>query len=76
MSVDRLWQVVEMNHRAELAAAAAADARHRPGDTLVKVCVSAAFWLAGREAQPGEVVEVPNYLVSGLRVTGHITTQL
>jgi hypothetical protein len=72
MSAARLWQVVELDHRAKVQAAAAADARHRPRDELVKVRVTAPFRVAGHEVQPGEIVEVPSWLVSGLQTTGHV----
>jgi len=64
---------VELNHRAKVAAAAAADARHRPPDQLVRVLVVHPFRVSGREAQPGEIVEVANWLVSGLQITGNAT---
>jgi len=61
-SAQRLWQLVELDHRAKVAAAAAADARHRPRDELVKVLVTAPFRVEGREVHIGEIVEVPNWL--------------
>ena len=70
MSAERLWQAVELDHRGKVAAAAAADARYRLPDQLVKVRVTAAFWLAGREALPGEVVDVPRWLLSDLAGRG------
>jgi hypothetical protein len=73
MSAERLWQVVELDHRAKVAAAAAADARHRPRDELVRVVVAQPFRTAGREAQPGETVEIEKWLLSGLIATGHAT---
>jgi hypothetical protein len=72
MSAQRLWQVVELDHRQKVAAAAAADERHRARDELVKVRVTAPFRVAGREVQCGEIVDVPNWLVSGLQITGHV----
>jgi hypothetical protein len=72
VSAQRLWQAVELDHRAKVQAAAAADARHRPRDEMVKVRVLQEFWVGGRVAQPGETVEIPKWLVSGLQTTGHI----
>jgi hypothetical protein len=40
---ERLAQLVELDHRGKVAAAVAADARHRPRDTWVKVRVTAPF---------------------------------
>jgi hypothetical protein len=73
MSAERLWQVVELDHRQKVAAAAAADARHRPRDELVRVLVVQPFRVSGREAQPGEIVEIEKWLVSGLVATCHAT---
>jgi len=62
----RLAQLVELDHRGKVAAASAADARHRPRDTLAKVRVTAPFRVSGREVQTGEVVDVPRWLLSDL----------
>ena len=43
----------------------------RPRDILARVRVLAPFRVAGRVVHPGEFAEVPEWLVSGLRVTGH-----
>jgi hypothetical protein len=73
MSAERLWLAVELDHRAKVQAAAAADSRYRPRDELLKVRVTAPFRVRGREAQCGEIVEIERWLVSGLQTTGHAT---
>jgi hypothetical protein len=73
MSAERLWQAVELDHRAKVAAAAAADARHRPREQIVTVRVTAPFRVSGREVQPGEVVEIERWLLAGLAATGNAT---
>jgi hypothetical protein len=76
MSAQRLSQVVELDHRQKVAAAAAADARHRPRDELVRVLVVQPFRVSGREVQSGEIVEIEEWLMSGLIATGHVTTEI
>jgi hypothetical protein len=73
MSAERLSQLVELDHRGKVAAAAAADARHRPRDELVKVRVTAPFRVNGREAKCGDIVEIEKWLLSGLVATGNAT---
>jgi hypothetical protein len=73
MSAERLFQLVDLDHRVRVAGAAAADARHRPRDELVRVQVVQPFRVSGREVQPGEVVAVEAWLVSGLVATGNAT---
>jgi hypothetical protein len=67
----RLAQLVELDHRARVAAASVADSRYRPRDKLVRVKVVQPFRVNGREAVVNEIVEVPTWLLAGLRVTGH-----
>jgi len=69
--MQRLTREVHDLWRDEVARAAAADARYRPLDTLARVRVLAPFRVAGgREAQPGEVVEVPRWLLSDMAGRG------
>lgn len=72
MSAERLWLAVELDHRAKVAAASDAYARHRPRDELAKVLVLQRFWVSGREVQPDEIVEIPGWLLSDLVIRGHV----
>ena len=71
--MQRLTREVHDLWRDEVARAASADLRYRPRDELVRVLVVQPFRINGREVQPGEVVQVPNWLVSGLQITGNAT---
>ena len=64
--MQRLTREVHDLWRDEVARAAAADARHRPRDTFVKVQVVQPFRVNGREVAAGAFVEVEKWLVSGL----------
>lgn len=63
---------VELDHRAKVAAASEAYARHRKRDTVIKVKVLAPFRVAGREVQPGEIVDIPDWLLRDLMVRSHV----